>query len=207
MTFTSFATYLQPFLARLMVDPTSHSLWLNTLSFWENCGARKLAACQHPTKVKEEMLKHAAEEFRHAHILKQQIHRLKIHTPENYALSSLLGGIYAYHYLNRLDVGISRMLGQERNALSYLLVTYAIEKRAEEVYSLYHAALRQSRSPIRIYSILLEEREHLAEIEEEICLWSDAALLCAESCQIEGKLFKRWLDRVFNIDSIASLWE
>ena len=51
----------------------SHAKWLNTLSFLENCGARKIAACEHPTLVKEEMLKHAAEEFRHAHHLKRQI--------------------------------------------------------------------------------------------------------------------------------------
>lgn len=200
MTFRSFENQLFDFLENLLSDPLQHSRWLNTLSFWENCGARKLAACQHPTKVKEEMLKHAAEEFRHAHFLKQQIHRLEAPYPYDYCLSSLLGGMAGYHYLDRLDIGISRLLGEKGcgKDLNYLLVTYAIERRAEEVYALYHEVLKEARSPIRIYSILLEEKEHLAEITEELSAWPDALLLCAEACQIEAKLCEHWLSCACN---------
>ena len=61
-------------LLRLVIaHPDLHAKWLNTLSFLENCGARKIAMCEHKTLVKEEMLKHAAEEFRHAHDLKKQL--------------------------------------------------------------------------------------------------------------------------------------
>ena len=185
---------------RICADPIQHSRWLNTLSFWENCGARKLAACQHPTKVKEEMLKHAAEEFRHAHYFKRQIHRLQAPYLTGYDLPSLIGGIRAYHYLDYLDIAISRLLyvegyaGQERYALSYLLVTYAIEKRAEEVYTQYHDRLKQTRSPIRVYPILVEEKEHLAEIIEELSQWPNAASLSSQACCLETKIFSRWLE-------------
>lgn len=187
-------------LEKICADPILHSRWLNTLSFWENCGARKLAAFQHPTKVKEEMLKHAAEEFRHAHYFKQQIHRLDAPFPNGYELPSLIGGIRAYHYLDRLDIAISRLLYEngyaqhERNALNYLLVTYAIEKRAEKVYAQYHALLKRTHSPVRIYSILLEEIEHLAEITEELLLWPDADVLCKHACQIETEIFDTWFE-------------
>lgn len=196
MTFQTFECQLQSVLEAVIGNPLLHSRWLNTLSYWENCGARKLSACQHPTKVKEEMLKHAAEEFRHAHYLKQQQKRLGAADLPDYSLSSLLGGIKTYHYLDRLDTAICRILLEkgyeqhDRGALSYLLVTYAVERRAEEVYALYHDALRLARSPVRIQSILLEEKEHLAEITEELSHWPEAPLLCSKACQLESNLFE-----------------
>ena len=77
-------------LTTIVVSDELHAKWLNTLSFLENCGARKIAACEHPTLVKEEMLKHAAEEFRHAHHLKRQIKKVSSYRMETYSLSSLL---------------------------------------------------------------------------------------------------------------------
>jgi hypothetical protein len=65
----------------------------------ENCGARKIARCEHPTRVKEEMLKHAAEEFRHAHYLKQQIRKISGEDFDTYQLDKLLGGMLSLHYL------------------------------------------------------------------------------------------------------------
>jgi hypothetical protein len=199
MSFYSFAEELHSILVMIVADPCLHSRWLNTLSYWENCGARKLAACEHPTKVKEEMLKHAAEEFRHAHYLKRQMHRLDVPFLDDYCLSSLLGGRDTWHYLQRLDIAICRLLKQkykqdkELRALAYLLVTYVIECRAEEVYSLYDGILKQVKSPIRVHSILLEEKEHLAEIAEELFQWSPAHIACREACEYEATLFQKWL--------------
>lgn len=186
-------------LEKLISQPEFHCLWLNTLSFWENCGARKLAACEHPTKVKEEMLKHAAEEFRHAHQLKQQIHRIKAPYPIDYSWANLVGGIQAYHYVDRLEMGISRLLVEQGyskdkyRSLNYLLMSYAIEKRAEEVYTLYHHSLQRAHSPVRIYSILLEEKEHLAEVIEELNCWPGSSTLCTPACQLESEIHAAWL--------------
>lgn len=74
--FISFKTELEQLTDVVVADRTLHGRWLNTLSYLENCGARKIASCEHPTKVKEEMLKHASEEFRHAFYLKKQLSRL-----------------------------------------------------------------------------------------------------------------------------------
>ena len=187
----------------MISDPIKHSLWLNTLSYWENCGARKLAACEHPTKVKEEMLKHAAEEFRHAYYLKQQIGRLKAPYPSDYGYAFLIGGIQGFHYLNRLEISICRYLRKEtlfdrsdQRSLAYLLVTYAIEQRAEKVYTLYDILLKEFRSPIRIYSILLEEKEHLAEITEELHPWRQASAHCQAVCQLENNIFSKWFNSI-----------
>ena len=66
----------ETFLRKTIANEVMHAKWINTLSYLENCGARKIAACENPTLVKEEVLKHAAEEFRHAHYLKRQIARI-----------------------------------------------------------------------------------------------------------------------------------
>jgi len=98
---------IKPLLTSIVACPKLHAKWLNTLSYLENCGARKIASCEHPTLVREEMLKHAAEEFRHAHYLKKQIQRIS-RPIETYALPTLLGGIATLHYLNSLDLKTCR---------------------------------------------------------------------------------------------------
>jgi bacterioferritin (cytochrome b1) len=98
--FISFAREIRQLLTIILSSAELHAKWLNTLSYLENCGARKIAACEHPTLVKEEMLKHAAEEFRHAHYLKCQIERISVEGIENYSLDLMLGGIVTLHYLN-----------------------------------------------------------------------------------------------------------
>jgi|SRR3569832_1345704 len=197
--FISFENKIQELLDPIVQDCALHGLWLNTLSYLENCGARKIASCEHPTAVKEEMLKHASEEFRHAFYLKKQLTRIDQHF-EDYRISYLMGGWAAYHYLNALDLHTSRylsLLGMnllEKNQLTYLLVTYAIELRAAELYPLYQTVLRRHRSKIQVQSILLEEKEHLQEMEDELSHVPHASTYIENICQIEASLFKKWLE-------------
>src|ERR1700761_1696107 len=102
-SFTSNSYQLEQLLTAIVASNDLHAKWLNTLSYLENCGARKIAACEHPTLVKEEMLKHAAEEFRHAHYLKRQIQKLSSDPLPTYSLSHMLGGTATLHYLSALD--------------------------------------------------------------------------------------------------------
>jgi bacterioferritin (cytochrome b1) len=64
---------LYSLLEKIVQQNETHAKWLNTLSFMENAGARKISACEHPTNVSLIQLKHAAEEHRHAYYLKKQI--------------------------------------------------------------------------------------------------------------------------------------
>lgn len=191
---------LQKMMPEIIHNPHLHGRWLNTLSFLENCGARKLAASEHPTKVKEEMLKHAAEEFRHAHHLKKQISKVTSEPLEQYFPRQILGGLASLHYLNILDTKTCRYLKEqmrlskiEIQEAAYLLVTYAIEIRASILYPIYHEALKQQHSPVSVKSILLEEEEHLAEILAEI---GDFSSCCAAVCLIEERLSSQWLDAI-----------
>lgn len=201
-SFTSFAKQTEQLLTAIVASNELHAKWLNTLSFLENCGAGKIAACEHPTLVKEEMLKHAAEEFRHAHHLKRQIERVSSNSMNTYALSFMLGGPATLHYLTALDLKASRYLkalGLSKHSIkeaAYLLVTYAIELRAEELYPIYDRVLRKASSRVAVKSILLEEKEHLDEMKEGLKQLSSGFTHAAHICAIESNLCKLWLDEV-----------
>lgn len=198
----SFAKLLKPLLTHIVNSPPLHAKWLNTLSFLENCGARKIAACEHPTLVKEEMLKHAAEEFRHAHHLKRQIERVSSDSLNTYALSYMLGETATLHYLIALDVKASRYLktlGLSKSSIkeaAYLLVTYAIELRAEELYPIYDEVLRKAGSRVAVKSILLEEKEHLREMKEGLEKLPSGFVHAEHICAIESELCQAWLEGV-----------
>lgn len=198
-SFISFAEEIRELLTKIVGSHELHAKWLNTLSYLENCGARKIAACEHPTLVKEEMLKHASEEFRHAHHLKRQIEKVTSNSMETYSLALMLGGTATLHYLTALDIKASRYLrnaGLSKNEIkeaAYLLVTYAIELRADELYPIYDEVLRKAGSRVVVKSILLEEKEHLNEMKEGLQHISSGFIHAQHICALEGDLCKKWL--------------
>lgn len=194
-TFIPFEPEWKELLSLIIPVSSLHGKWLNTLSFLENSGARKIAVCEHPTKVKEEMLKHAAEEFRHAHYLKSQIKKVIVDIPSDYSLSGMLGDYATLHYLHALDALTCGYLKKERRLsqteikeAAYILVTYAVELRASELYPVYHDLLKKFRSKVAVKSILLEEEEHLAEMERELHHISNGPEMLNVVCEIEGRL-------------------
>lgn len=199
-SFVSYAASFECLLQKFIASDALHMKWLNTLSYLENCGAKKIAACQHPTLVKEEVLKHAAEEFRHAHYLKKQISRISSQQVPDFSRGWLLGSTATLHYLAALDLQTSRYLTKEIGlkrdevtAASYLLVTYAIELRAKGVYAIYDKLLRAKRSKVAIKSIFLEEIEHLKEMEAGIEQLRDGWIYASKVCGFESNLCEKWL--------------
>lgn len=194
--FISLQNEFEALLPLILSDRLLHAKWLNTLSFLENCGARMIAACEHPTKVKTEILKHAAEEFRHAYYLKQQISRILPGYTNDYQSQTILGGIHTLQYLKKIELYISRFLKRFPYSLkqgAYILVTYAIERRAEELYPLYQKGLKKISSPVTVKSILLEEKQHLAEMEAELDFFPEKEYFAEQACHIEGLLCKNWI--------------
>jgi hypothetical protein len=194
---------LTSILTKIIKQDAIHGKWLNTLSYLENCGARKIAACEHPTLVKEEMLKHAAEEFRHSHYLKRQIKKVSKQPFDNYSSLNILGGIKTLHYLNKLDLFVSNYLIKvaklpkiEIKKIAYLLVTYAIELRAELLYPIYDKILRANQSKVFVKSIILEEKEHLNEMQKGLLAISSGIKHAKKVTTYESILFEKWLKAV-----------
>lgn len=204
-TFISLSQPLRDTLNIIVASDELHAKWLNTLSYLENCGARKIAACEHPTLVKKEMLKHAAEEFRHAHHLKRQIEKISQSPMETYSLDLMLGGTSTLHYLSSLDLKASRYLkeqGLKRHEIkeaAYLLVTYVIELRASELYLIYDDILRKAKSAVSVKSILLEEKEHLGEMKAGLNDLPSGFIYANEICKMEGELSEYWLNTIIGV--------
>ncbi len=182
-------------------NPLMHAKWLNTLSMMENTGARKISASESKSKVTLMVLKHAAEEARHAYYLKKQITKIDSALCEDYSFANLLAPAKSFFYLHQLDVEVSRYLknevglqGESLKYGAYLLVTYAIEVRADELYPVYQDALTKVQSSINVKSIITEEEGHLAEMLHQMKGFFDGWEIHAdEAVKHETKLYEEWI--------------
>src|ERR1700743_4022911 len=178
-----------------------HARWLNTLSLMENTGARKISASEDSETVTYIILKHAAEEHRHAFYLKKQIEKIKAENCPTYANEYLIAPKSSKYYLNQLDVDVCRYLkrelglkGKELRFAAYLLVTYAIEVRADELYPVYQEELDRVSSKINVKSIILEEEGHLEEMINQLKHFSPEWQKHADvAVNIETRLFNDWV--------------
>ncbi|WP_374462718.1 hypothetical protein [Chryseobacterium sp.] len=191
-------------LKRIVQDGSTHAKWLNTLSFMENAGARKISKCEHPTLVSQIQLKHAAEEHRHAYYLKKQIGKIDPELCKTYESTELLAPIATSQYLHSLDIKACRYLQKAFNLdktdikyAAYLFVTYAIEVRADELYPVYQQVLTEASSKIMVKSIILEEEGHLEEmihqLNEFLPDWKHHA---DHILTIEKELHKEWMNAI-----------
>jgi len=171
-----------------------HWRWLNTLSFLEHIGSRKIFRANLEAQMNEMLLRHASEEARHALFFKTMARR-EAGLESDFAPDSLLCGSSANRYIQSLDSAVKRRIGTGQGFHCYLLTTYLIEVRAGSVYPLYQEILSNAKSPISLRSIILEEEGHLAEMREEMSrhgLDVEAEVLAPA----EEALFARFLDRL-----------
>jgi len=195
---------LKTLFATIVNNDILHARWLNTLSLMENTGARKISASEDPATVTYIILKHAAEEHRHAFYLKKQIEKIDSAVLPTYAPAYLLAATHSKRYLNQLDIDVCRYLkqglalsGKELRFAAYLLVTYAIEVRADELYPVYQEALTEANSKVNVKSIILEEEGHLEEMINQLQHFSaDWQLHANKAVAIETRLFETWVDEV-----------
>src|ERR1700712_393544 len=192
---------LSKILPHIIADNQLHARWLNTLSLMENTGARKISASEDPLTVTYIILKHAAEEHRHAFYLKKQIEKTADGECPTYAAAYLLAPAYSKYYLNQLDVQVCRYLknelkltGKELRFAAYVLVTYAIEVRADELYPVYQEALENAKSKVNVKSIILEEEGHLEEMLNQLRQFSpDWETHAQKAVDFESRLFNDWV--------------
>ncbi|MGN7824960.1 hypothetical protein HGH92_26110 [Chitinophaga varians] len=192
---------MQDILQHIVGHNDLHAKWLNTLSFMENAGARKISACEHPALVDFIQLKHAAEEHRHAYYLKKQIAKVSADTCKTYQLHELLAPHQTRHYLHQLDMQACRYLkntfglhGSELKYAAYLFVTYAIEVRADALYPVYQAELDKAGSKVMVRSIIMEEEGHLEEMIRQLQDFAPDWEVHARHVEgLEQQLFDGWL--------------
>src|ERR1700743_1879415 len=195
---------LSTILPVIIADNKLHARWLNTLSLMENTGARKISASEDPVTVTYIILKHAAEEHRHAFYLKKQIEKTGDGLCPTYSGEYLLAPSYSKYYLNQLDVDVCRYLkkelgltGRELRFAAYLLVTYAIEVRADELYPVYQDELDKAASKVNVKSIILEEEGHLEEMINQLKTFSaEWEFHANKAVEMESLLFAQWVEQL-----------
>lgn len=195
---------LKSLFTHIVNNDTVHARWLNTLSLMENTGARKISASEDPATVTYIILKHAAEEHRHAFYLKKQIEKIEGVALPTYAPEYLLAATHSKRYLNQLDIDVCRYIkeklalaGAELRFAAYLLVTYAIEVRADELYPVYQEVLTEASSKVNVKSIIFEEEGHLEEMLNQLQQFSaDWQVHADKAVAIETRLFNAWVSQV-----------
>jgi rubrerythrin len=195
---------LTTLLPQIIADDKLHARWLNTLSLMENTGARRISASEDPLTVTYIILKHAAEEHRHAFYLKKQIEKAGKNLCPTYAAEYLIAPAYSRYYLNQLDIDVCRYLknelklsGKDLRFAAYLLVTYAIEVRADELYPVYQEALENAGNKVNVKSIILEEEGHLEEMLNQLKNFSpDWELHANKAVEFESRLFSEWVKAI-----------
>jgi len=195
---------LQAILENIVKDNVLHAKWLNTLSYMENAGAKKISASEHKEQVNLIILKHAAEEHRHAYYLKKQLDKLDGDLCKTYTSDELLTPNHTKFYLNALDVAVCRYLkqhfnlsGYELKFAAYLFVTYAIEVRADELYPVYQEVLTGAGSKVNVKSIILEEEGHLEEMLNQLKTFSaDWEVHAKVVIKMEQEMFNKWIENL-----------
>jgi len=193
---------IEELIRTIVSDDHIHARFLNTLSLQENIGARKISANELPETSTYMVLKHAAEEHRHAFYLKKQIGKLGAERCPTYEPDYLLAPYSSKYYLNKLDMSCSRYLMEHLNLkgaklkfAAYLLVTYAIEVRADLIYPVYQEILSSMGSKVSVRSIILEEQGHLEEMTAQLRVFSaDWELHAQQMITIETHLYKNWIN-------------
>ena len=160
---------LEDLIGAVVADPALHARWLNTFSYLEYVGFRKIVKSQRAEVLTAAILGHACEEGRHALGLKRLAIKLGGAEFDSYAPEALLCGEEAEAYFQDLDKACDEVFAgrseAERGKLTYCYVTWLVERRALDAYQIYKSALGESEIARKLGGLLAEEIKHLADVE------------------------------------------
>lgn len=149
----------------IIQTPHLYARLLNTLSLLEYIGSRKIIKSQQQETINYNILAHAAEELRHAQVLKKAALKLESDLCQTYAAHSLLCGAEACNYFQKIDHAIIIATKESDAWKSYLYTSYLIETRAIKFYKLFEEVLAEHHQMSVFRGILIEENRHLDAIE------------------------------------------
>lgn len=155
-------------LSIIIQSPSLFARLLNTLSLLEYMGARKILKSQKQITITTKILAHAAEELRHAQVLKRAALTIAPELCSNYSAHSLLCGRAATYYFHSVDYAVQNEFGHHNFQECYLSTTYLIEKRAIQFYTLFDEALIELQQPTIFRGILAEENRHLKDVADSL---------------------------------------
>jgi hypothetical protein len=190
---------LESLVAKIAADPALHARWLNTFSYLEYVGFRKIVKSQRAEALTAAILGHACEEGRHALVLKKLAVKIGGGEFDSYRPEVLLCGEEAEGYIQGLDQSCEEAFADrseaERAKLTYGYVTWLVERRALDVYQTYKKALGETGVARKLTSLLAEEVKHLSDIEA--LLHASDPEFAAQSKEfqaVEAGLYQNFID-------------
>ena len=146
-------------LETVTTDKKLHFRFLNTLSYLEYLGTRKMLKSLPSPILNKVILDHINEESRHSLFLKTIAEKLA-GTSLGFKEHELIANSTASQYFQEVD-HYSLKFSFSNPVLNYLYTTYAIEQRALLFYSLYNDILKKKAFQFSMKSILNDEANHL----------------------------------------------
>ncbi len=163
---------LEDLIAIVAKDPRLHARWLNTFSFLEYIGFRKIVKSQRAETLNAIVLGHAVEEGRHALRLKKLAIQIGGEDFDSYAPEFMICGEEAENYFQSLDRDCEAQFAgfpeELRGKLTYHYVTWLIERRALNVYGIYQKAVKGTIVAEKLKGLLAEEVGHLEQVEADL---------------------------------------
>jgi hypothetical protein len=173
--------------------PNEHARFLNTLSLMEHIGSRKIMASQTRGPLGQEILKHLAEETRHAYFFKRAAESLARRSLE-FDDTDAIRLASARMYFGRLDASIDDTLGPDVHIeVPYLYVSLTVELRAIWTYRLYQEVLKERPVGLSLKSVLAEEELHLEQMTGRLReLGAEPEARVPRFARLEDRLFRHF---------------
>ena len=153
-------------LETITCDKKLHAKFLNTLSYLEYIGSRKMLKSLPAFILNKSFLDHINEEVCHSLFLKSLAEKLEKNSL-GFKEQELIAGDSASHYFQEVD-HYTLKFSFSNTILNYLYTTYAIEQRALVFYSLYNKVLKKKAFSFSLQSILNDEQKHLNNVLKKI---------------------------------------
>ena len=153
-------------LDKILSNEGLHARFLNTLSYIEYVGARKMLKSLPAHILNKNFLDHISEETRHSLFFKtlaQKIAKKEMSFKDH----EMILGEQAFRYFQAVD-HYSAQFAFSNPIISYLYTTYAIEQRAVGMYSIYNELLLKRKSFFTLNSVLKDEHLHLKNVLTQI---------------------------------------
>ncbi|MBC7794996.1 MAG: hypothetical protein H7Z43_14925 [Clostridia bacterium] len=147
-------------IAAAIENKLAHARLLNTFSYLEYLGFRKIVKTQNTAAMNLRTLSHALEEGRHARLLKKMAVATGGIEFDRYDGTSVFAIADAKAYLDGLEQACRNECSDTE--LIYLYVTWLIELRAIDVYTAFAAASPGDQRAV--HGLLSEEDGHLADV-------------------------------------------
>jgi hypothetical protein len=153
------------FLNATLGDKRQHARFLNMLSMLEHMGSRKIMLSQMNGILTQDILKHLAEETRHAFFFKREAEKLSGIALEGYPDGHTMSAASGRLYFGRLEAGLTTHLPPDAHReTGYLWVSLVVELRAIWLYRLYQQALAAANLVLSLKGVIAEEDRHLVDM-------------------------------------------